>query len=348
MSMQRVIPLIAVVALAIGACSDAAAEPPAATQEPAPALASTTSTSSATTTTSTLPPTTSTTSPPTTTTEATSTTTTVAPTTTRAAPIEPGTERITLEVDGRQREYVLFVPAGLGGGPHPLVVDLHGFTVTGDRHDNLSGMRAKAREEGFVVAQPDAALLGNAWDIFEDSSDVAFIRALVADAAARVPIDEQRIYASGFSAGGGLANRLACDASDLVAAVGGVAGSYIGAGNCAPQRPVPVAAVHGDEDMVVRYDGGFGLLPAIPRWAAAWGDRNGCTATAREQLADDVVVDTWAGCSDATAVVLYTVLGGGHDWPGPGAAGGILSTTESISATDLLWDFFAAHPMPPS
>jgi polyhydroxybutyrate depolymerase len=206
-------------------------------------------------------------------------------------------------------------------------------------------MRAKGEAEGFIVAQPDGALLGNSWDVLADSSDVPFVRALIADVESRVPIDPKRTFATGFSAGGGLVNRLACEASDMFAAVGAVAGSYLAPGNCAPTRPVPFAAFHGDEDLVVPYNGGLAVFPSVPAWAQAWADRNGCTsAPARSEVTSDVVVDEWQDCSNRATVRFYTVRGGGHDWPGPGSSGGILRTTESISATDLLWEFFVAHP----
>jgi polyhydroxybutyrate depolymerase len=340
--------LVAVVA-ALVAASCSAAEPqigsvvdsppptPAATTTPpttqAPAITTTPTTTTSTTTT-TPPPTTTTTAP------RPSTTTSTLP------PVpEGGTERITLQVGGRSREYVLFVPGGLGPGPYPLVVDFHGLTDSGDGHDSLSRMRAKGAEEGFVVAQPDGALLGNSWDVLADSSDVQFVRALVADTASRVPIDPDRTFATGFSAGGGLVNRLACESSDLFAAVGSVAGSYLSPGRCSPTRAVPFAAFHGDDDLVVPYNGGLAIFPSVPAWAQAWADRNGCDPTpSRSVVTDDVVVDEWQGCGGEATVVFYTVRGGGHDWPGPGSSGGILQTTESISATDLLWEFFVAHP----
>jgi polyhydroxybutyrate depolymerase len=44
-------------------------------------------------------------------------------------------------------------------------------------------------------------------------------------------------------------------------------------------------------------------------------------------------------------VVLYKVLGGGHTWPGTSVDLSPLGvTTQEIVASELLWDFFAAHP----
>ena len=228
-----------------------------------------------------------------------------------------------------------------------MVVDLHGLTATGERHDGLSDMRDKAEQEGFIVAQPDGGLLGNAWDVLTGSPDIEFVRALVADVESVAPLDPARVHASGFSNGGGLANRLACEAPDLIASVASVAGTYIGAAVCEPGRPVAVLAIHGDDDPIVPYEGGLGLFPSVELWAEAWAERNGCEPSEEpREIAADVALRGWGDCDDRTAVQLYTIAGGGHDWPGPGATNGILSTTDSISATDIVWQFFVDHPHP--
>jgi len=61
----------------------------------------------------------------------------------------------------------------------------------------------------------------------------------------------------------------------------------------------------------------------------------------------DIQHDAYA-CAEQTAVELYTILGGKHAWPGsagPGWAGGD-EPTQTISASALIWEFFAAHPKP--
>jgi polyhydroxybutyrate depolymerase len=80
----------------------------------------------------------------------------------------------------------------------------------------------------------------------------------------------------------------------------------------------------------------------VDDWAAGWAERNGCTVAPTEsRLAADVVSSTWSDC-DAD-VQLITVEGGGHGWPGTSDATFGMATTDSIDATDLIWEFFAAH-----
>ncbi len=205
-------------------------------------------------------------------------------------------------------------------------------------------MRVAAAEYGFVVAQPEAALVGNAWDTLEGSEDVSFALAVVADVATRASIDPARVYATGYSAGGGMAARLGCDAAETFAAIAVIAGAHIGHRRCAPTTPVPILAVYGDADIIVPY-GGLGPLPEIEAWAGDWADRNGCpTQAAISSVAEDVTATRWGPCDRSVAVTLYTVAGGGHGWPGTPDPDRVGDTTESISATDLIWEFFTSHP----
>ncbi len=53
---------------------------------------------------------------------------------------------------------------------------------------------------------------------------------------------------------------------------------------------------------------------------------------------------SWEGCREEATVTLYTIEGGGHAWPGAAAAAGQAAGTDTINATEVIWDFFAAHP----
>ncbi len=280
----------------------------------------------------------------------TATTTTAAPaaTTTQPARAAEPTVELTAVIsidlgEGRVRSYVLYVPGGLTE-PAPLIVDFHGLTAAPDDQDKVSGMRAAGAANGFVVAQPEAELVANAWDTLEGSPDVDFAIAIVDDVAGRLLIDLDRVYATGFSAGGGLAARLGCDAPDTFAAVAVVAGAHIGHRRCEPGQPVPIIAFYGKDDFLVPYRG-FGLLPDIVEWAGDWAVRNGCESEAGSEAATpEVTVTSWRKCDGRGDVILYTVDEGGHGWPGTPDRGRIGDTTDTIDATELMWQFFAARP----
>jgi polyhydroxybutyrate depolymerase len=254
-------------------------------------------------------------------------------------------ETRTLEIGSSEREYRLVVPAERED-PVPLVLVLHGFAGEWSQVRDLSGFAELAASEGFAVAFPQAAGLIPAWrtDAVLSAPDVAFARAIVADVATLVDVDPARVYAAGMSNGGGMAGRLACEASDLFAAVGVVAAAH-GPGACDQERPVAVIAFHGEADRIVPEQG----IPFVAQDVGGWVEKrargNGCEPEPVEtRVAGDVVLFAWDGC-DAD-VAYYLVEGGRHGWPGSDRADRVGDSTTSIDATALMWEFFAARPMP--
>ena len=275
--------------------------------------------------------------------------TTATPDATVPAPsVPPGVQEVALVVDGSVRTYRRYVPPILPiDEPTALVVDLHGFASKPVRQDALSGWSALAGDEGFVVAQPAATGGVASWDSAPGTAgaveDLALIKAVVDDVASAVAIDPGRVYLSGFSNGGGMANRVACDAADLVSAIGTVAGAYVDTDGCEPLQPVAVVSFHGTADVVVPYDGAGGVFPPIAEWAAGWAERNGCAPVAeRVPVSGDTVRDAWGSCESGVAVVVYTVEGGRHAWPGTESPG-LFAGTDTIDATALMWAFFEDH-----
>jgi len=102
----------------------------------------------------------------------------------------------------------------------------------------------------------------------------------------------------------------------------------------------------------VPYQGGPSRMfnvpfPAIPAWVNTYAQRNGCTLPAQqEQVSDEVTRWRYPGCQ--ADVVFYAIAGGGHTWPGgTGLPESLVGpTNKDIDATGLMWEFFAAHPLP--
>jgi polyhydroxybutyrate depolymerase len=282
------------------------------------------------------------------------TTTTAASTTTTTTIVEaeplavdgPGTYDGEVLSGGGIRRFTLHVPEEIPS-PAPLVIVLHGFTSNPGRVAELSGMSAVADREGFVVAYPAARGIPSAWRADtgrQGDADVVFLRDMVEVIGGALPVDAGRIYAAGMSNGGGMAVRAGCEAADLFAAVAPVAGAMT-VPVCDPSRPVPLIAFHGTDDRVVPYEGLRLLdLPDVEDLLGGWAGRNGCGPESdTERVAEDVVRSTWGGCD--AEVVLYTVEGGRHGWPGSERAIRELDSTRSIDASALIWEFFTDHPM---
>lgn len=277
-----------------------------------------------------------------------------------ADPLPPGNHTRELEVDGRTRSYLVHVPERLPEGPVPVVLALHGAAMNGPLMAWFTGLHRKADEAGFVAVYPNGTgrgtfLVWNAggfWNAAGRPDDVAFIAAVLDDLATVVPVDPRRVYACGLSNGGMMCYRLAAELPDRIAAVAPVAGALMVPEPAATGRPVPLIHFHGTRDTLVPYgDGGrlAGGAPSARRWASC----SGCSEEPEEEQltppdADlPVTRERWADGRDGAEVVLVTIDGGGHTWPGQRPPVWFIGrSTADISANDLIWEFFLRHPLP--
>lgn len=266
----------------------------------------------------------------------------------------------TIVSSGLTREYLLYVPASYDRTrPTPLVITMHGGAMWPAAQLALDRWNRVADAHGFLVAYP-SGLSGQgprAWRAGGGPGqvrDVQFIAELIDTLAAGYNIDPARIYANGLSNGGGMAFVLSCTLSDRIAAVGVVAPAiFLPWSSCGDRRPVPLIAFHGTADRATPYHGGTSWVapntfPDIPRWVAYWARTNRCTANPVDAaVAADVIRHSYTQCADSAAVVLYTIEGGGHTWPGgtPLAEWFVGRTSNGVDATAQMWAFFGAHPL---
>nr|WP_238994795.1 PHB depolymerase family esterase [Mycolicibacterium chubuense] len=266
-----------------------------------------------------------------------------------------------LAFGGVQRTFTVHVPPG---GLNGLVVNLHGAGSTGADQAAVTNYDAVADQHGFVVAYPDG--IDFSWADGRGASvpdrqgvdDVGFLSALITSLTQQYGIPAGRVFVTGMSAGGFMAQRLACDRADLVAAVAPVAGTLGSAVPCAPSRPVSVLAVHGSADPVVPFNGGAMVgrggpsdIVAAPAMAGRWRGLNGCPPPVEEPVTgvgDGTAVarSVSKGCAGGTEVDFVTITGGGHTWPAgrfslPAVSVG--PTTQAYDASVASADFFAAH-----
>ena len=259
---------------------------------------------------------------------------------------------------GQEREYLLYVPESYDRTkPTPLVISMHGGALWPAAQMEISRWNRMADEHGFLVVYP-SGITGagpRAWHVGRGPGllrDVRYISELIDTLKAAYNIDSTSIYADGLSNGGGMAFVLSCTLSERIAAVGMVAAAlFLPWSWCIDERAVPMIAFHGTADRAVPYHGGKSwvapsVFPDIPTWVATWARRNRCAPNPIDSaVAADVTRRSYTNCADNAAVVLYTVQGGGHTWPGGGPLPEwfVGTTTRSIDATHQMWAFFREH-----
>jgi polyhydroxybutyrate depolymerase len=217
------------------------------------------------------------------------------------------------------------------------VLNLHGFVNDGAQQAAIARMSQVADAEGFVVAYPygfGSLRNWNAGDCCGFSpaemarDDVGFLDDVIEHVAGSVCVDRSRIYATGFSNGGFMAHRLACETADLFAAFAPVSAGN-GAPACAPSRPVPVIGFHGDGDTVIRYGTGEAGM-------RGWVERNGCTGRPERVMIGRSFCDRWSTCRGGVAVEFCTDVGGWHLWP---------SQFTAHPASPAIWEFLMRYTL---
>lgn len=276
----------------------------------------------------------------------------------KKSPIAPGiTTSGEIISSGDYRTYLLHLPTGyLPKHHYPLVLNFHGHSNTDTHQEQMTGFSTLADRLGFIMAYPQGIIgpdLHTGWASGGPNkpriNDVLFVSDLLNALQETYCIDPARIYATGFSNGGGMTSVLACRLSDRIAAFASVSGSYfVPEGGCHPDRAIPFLEFHGTDDGTVPYDGNRSThLIGAAQWAQSWATRDGCTAEQIDVLADGVTKYAWSDCLGGAEVIHYRIARGQHVWPGslflnPHLAPGDLS----VDATTLIWSFFAAHPLP--
>jgi polyhydroxybutyrate depolymerase len=243
-----------------------------------------------------------------------------------------------LSFGGEQRSFLVHVPPGPANG---LVLNLHGAGMNGASQMAATNYNAVADQMGFVVAYPDG--IDFSWADGRGASvpdqrgvdDVGFLVAVVDQLTAQYGIPRGRVFATGMSAGGFMANRLGCQRADVFAAIAPVAGTLGSGYPCSPSQPVSVLEFHGNADPVVPFNGGPMVgrggssdVVAAPAMAQRWRTVDACPPPVTQQ-GPGVLRYTATGCAGGTEVSLVQLDGGGHVWPG--------------NAAQDTAQFFAAH-----
>ncbi len=212
-------------------------------------------------------------------------------------------EVMTWQVDGQTREAVVYVPTvSRGGMAAPLVLSFHGF---GDNMQNF-------QHTNVHVAWPDAIVVYfqglstrrglPGWQVERGGvdRDLALVDVALESLREKYNVDDDRIYATGFSNGGMFTYLLWAERPGVFAAYAPVAARL--RPSVRPTQPRPVFHVAGKRDRVVDFS-----------------DQEAAIAVAVEVNGVDATIRCGVGCTvhgaSTSAPVMTWIHAGAHVYP---------------------------------
>ena len=253
----------------------------------------------------------------------------------------------TIQHNGLTRAYSLYVPASYDGTTNfPLFFNFHGGNDVVANWQAAADMRPIADTANFILVYPQARpdpSDGNSLNwlpkIPGTFDDVTFINMLIDTIASAYQIDQNRIYACGYSLGGEFSYELACKLNSRIAAIGAVARTMQVNPSmyCTPVHPTGVLTILGTNDFISPYAGFPGYYLSAAATHSYWATQNLCNPTATmSTVSPSVERYTWATAAGCAYVEELKVLGGGHDWPG--SFGNM-----TIDASAEIWQFVSRY-----
>ncbi len=255
---------------------------------------------------------------------------------------------------GIKRTYLIHVPSSYSDSKKtPLVIALHGYSSNAVNFANSSKLSEKSDTEGFIVIYPNGLSISpntngpQAWNAggpynewTGGTDDVGFISQLIDLICQNYLIDSSRIFITGHSNGAMMAYRLGFELSDKIAAIAPHSGQMVYTPTGKMASPVHVIHLHGLNDYTVLYNGNdAGELIYDPvdtvlgRWSSQFsGNRLPDTIYSSPEY----IIKEWKSDGNGPAIQLYLSNSGGHTW--------FTKENSGISATDVIWEFFKAHP----
>lgn len=274
--------------------------------------------------------------------------------------LAPGDYTVAIVQGALLRTYLIHVPASYTGQQDvPLLVDLHGGLNTALIERQTSGQLQESDSRGFIAVWPDG--IAGTWNAYGCCllsnmvavDDVGFIRAVIAQVKGRAAIDANRVFVTGISDGGGMAQRMACEAADIVRA--SVSVSFpLNTNQCHPARPINIAEFAGTADSNVPYIGtngapaiplvgnliGFHAFQSAPDSLIAWKIINQCSDDlSREDLPENSYLEEYRACAGGVRTALVTLVGVGHI-PYPRYPDPLGLNHAPIDVAPFMWDHF--------
>jgi polyhydroxybutyrate depolymerase len=269
----------------------------------------------------------------------------------------------TMFFDGQNRSFIVYVPSSYNASSQsPLLFNFHGGGGTSSDFINFTNdMRPIADTANFIAVYPQAAVDptdgSNSWlhKTPTTHNDINFIEAIIDTLSNDYNIDNDRVYACGYSEGGIFSYELGCRLNDRIAAFSSVSGSmlidafrvsYYNLGNCSPIHPTAVLLIPGTSDSSPHssYSGLQPYYMSVNDITTYWANHNNTdinptvTQIPNSNSSDGSTVEKriWENGDNCVAIQELKVINGDHDWPGS-------SGNMDIDASEEIWKFVSMY-----
>ena len=256
------------------------------------------------------------------------------------------------------RPFTLVLPSNYQPStPAPLIIALHGYTAESPYAQSYFALGKVADEKGILTVFPSGSKDSNGylfWNAtpaccnFDSSTvdDEAYLLSIIDAVSKDHAVDPARIYIIGHSNGGFMAHRMACNQSDRIAAIVSLSGTtFSNPKSCNPTSGVSVLQIHGTNDEVITYTGGYlfnSAYPSARKTIDLWGKLNECGKKPyrvlprldldRKLAGTETTVMRYKGCKTGATSEMWTINKGRH--------------APELSATfaKSVIDYLLAHP----
>tara|TARA_B100000925_G_scaffold97592_1_gene71230 strand:+ start:1235 stop:2119 length:885 start_codon:yes stop_codon:yes gene_type:complete len=249
--------------------------------------------------------------------------------------------------DDLEREYLIFVPDSYNQSlATPMMLNFHGFAGTASDYMRYADMRSVAESENFILVYPQGSCSDGLshWNPCprggenkSSADDLGFIQAIINDISTQYNVDQERIYATGYSNGGMMAYGLANHKSDLIAAVACVSGIML---DCfgSISHSMPILHLHGTSDNELPYNGNSDY-PSVQSILEYWIGFNNTSInpTSRIDNSGTIPIEQYIydQGDNSVSVEHLKYIGGEHVW--------FENTFQGYSTGELIWNFVSKY-----
>jgi len=256
-------------------------------------------------------------------------------------------------VDGDERLFRLSVPSSDAGTKLAVIIAFHGGGGAEEDFDQQNQFDQLGEQEKFImayaIADGDRTPAEGDWFLNTAATsrdDNDFSESIIDELSKAYCIDDDRLYAIGYSLGSMYTYEIACQLNGRFAAVASFAGTMpVSPETCNLGGSIAVMHIHGKLDYIIDYDEdwdwkdgemeGVGTMSDIPGMIDYWAQKSNCqneNTHAHLFDGDEVEHIVHSDCDGDVRIEHYGMEAQEHSWP---------SEVEGTATYQLMWDFLS-------